>query len=144
MKWIVFCLILISSCKISKAPIANKIRGSSSNDDLRFTNLSAFQENYQMGAASTINSAYNSKILNKRDTPPPSKEPPKINYQNVDSLKNGDQEVSNYNRHQSGSKLIDTLEDLWDAGGIGKDAILIVVVFVLGGIWVLLFGPINQ
>ena len=68
-----------------------------------------------MGAASTINSAYNSKILNKRDTPPPSKEPPKINYQNVDSLKKGDQEVSNNNRHQSGSKLIDTLEDLWDA-----------------------------
>ncbi|MFM6983383.1 MAG: hypothetical protein ACKOXF_04560 [Chitinophagaceae bacterium] len=129
---------------MSKVPLAREIRDSSSDYDLSLFNFRASNGECQVGATSKINSTYISEILVSTDTPPPVKENPKINSQNVDSLKISDQEASGYNRHQSGSKLIDTLEDLWDAGGIGKDAILIAIVFVLAGIWVLIFGPINQ
>lgn len=144
MKWIVFCVLLLSACKISKVPVAYKVRDSSSYYEMSLSNLSAPDRECQIEAISKINSAYISEILVSRDTPPPGKENPKINSQNVDSLKRSDQEALGYSRHQSGSKLIDTLEDLWDSGGIGKDAILIIIVFVLAGIWVLLFGPVNQ
>ena len=144
MKWILICFLLLSACKTSRSPLAYGTRENSSNFDMRLTTIRSVEKTHQISAMSGISGPCFSKVLLNDDTPPPIKENPRINPQNVDSLKSGDQEASNYNRHQSGSRFVDTLEDLWDAGGMGKDAILLVLLFIFAGIYVLIFGPMNQ
>ncbi len=102
MKWIIICLLLLSACKTSKSPISINIRESSGNYDRGLVTVSTFKDYNQIRTSDENSRPIIYHVLLSKDTPPPNKEHPKINPQNVDSLEKGDKKASILIRNSNG------------------------------------------